>query len=136
MESGCLLCGRRLTPTTRLDVSVWLPVSEDAGGTARTILLHRTCADRLTLAILQSLEARTAQPAARRRVARAGLPLTRRERQVVAHLVDGATNDEIAQRLGVRTATVRNLVSNVMRKLGVRSRTEAAVVALRLGLVR
>ena len=55
--------------------------------------------------------------------------LTDRERDVLGQLTLGLTNREIASRLFVSEKTVRNHVSNVLRKLGLRHRTEAALFA-------
>jgi DNA-binding CsgD family transcriptional regulator len=56
--------------------------------------------------------------------------LTERESQVLNLIAQGMTNAEIAERLFISQKTAANHVSNVLMKLGVRSRTEAAAVAL------
>jgi DNA-binding NarL/FixJ family response regulator len=61
--------------------------------------------------------------------------LTERERDVLRHLARGATNKAIAQALGVGEATVKTHVSNLLAKLGLKSRTQAALHALREGIV-
>lgn len=61
--------------------------------------------------------------------------LTDREQDVLRHLSRGATNKAIARALGVGEATVKTHVSNVLGKLGLKSRTQAAVYALREGIV-
>lgn len=61
--------------------------------------------------------------------------LTVRERDVLELLVSGKTNPEIAEALCITRATVRTHVTNILGKLGVRSRTEAADYAHRHGLV-
>jgi len=61
--------------------------------------------------------------------------LTERELDVLRLLVQGYSNPEIAQRLHLARGTVRNYVSAILGKLGVSDRTQAAVEALRLGLV-
>jgi ATP/maltotriose-dependent transcriptional regulator MalT len=61
--------------------------------------------------------------------------LTPRERQVLSALAEGATNREIAASLFMAEKTASVHVSRILAKLGVRSRTEAAAVAHRLGLV-
>ncbi|MFG1626101.1 AAA family ATPase [Kribbella sp. NPDC049227] len=58
--------------------------------------------------------------------------LTPREREVLAHLVAGRSNGEIAKELVVSVKTVSVHVSNILRKTGTSSRTEAAVLAQRL----
>jgi PAS domain S-box-containing protein len=68
----------------------------------------------------------------------AGTPavdLTRREREILRHLVGGANTAAIAERLCVSRATVRNHVQNLLGKLGVHSRLEAAAYATRHGLL-
>jgi len=57
--------------------------------------------------------------------------LTDRERLVLAHIADGASNREIAVRMGLAEKTVRNYVSNVLAKLGLASRSQAATYAIR-----
>ena len=61
--------------------------------------------------------------------------LTAREREVLALLVEGHTNKRIAEQLFISESTAGVHVSNILGKLGVGSRTEAATVAARLGLV-
>jgi NarL family two-component system response regulator LiaR len=61
--------------------------------------------------------------------------LTARERGVLRLMVEGLGNKEIAQRLGIGDKTVKTHVSNVLSKLGVADRTQAAVLAIRNGLV-
>lgn len=60
--------------------------------------------------------------------------LTEREREVLELLAGGLSNVEIARRLHVSAKTARNHVSNVLGKLGVRTRVEAALKAKESGL--
>jgi len=55
--------------------------------------------------------------------------LTEREIDVLRLLAQGQSNQEIAQHLHISTTTVRSHVSNIMMKLGVSNRTQAALVA-------
>ncbi len=62
--------------------------------------------------------------------------LTPRELEILCLLAQGLDNAAIAQRLVVTVRTVQNHVSTIYDKLGVTSRTEAALVAIRHGLVQ
>jgi DNA-binding NarL/FixJ family response regulator len=59
------------------------------------------------------------------------LPLTDRERQVLREIAIGGTNKEIARSLHIAETTVKSHVRAILDKLGVQSRTQAAVHALR-----
>jgi DNA-binding NarL/FixJ family response regulator len=63
------------------------------------------------------------------------LPLSPRERQILALLGGAASNKEIADRLCLAEGTVKNHVTSILAKLDVRDRTQAAVRARQLGLV-
>ena len=63
------------------------------------------------------------------------LPVTPREREVLSLLATGLTNREIAERLVVSEHTVHRHVTNLLRKLGLPSRTAAAAHAVRQGLL-
>lgn len=60
--------------------------------------------------------------------------LTPREREVLALMVEGMSNPEIAERLVVSRATAKAHVSNVLSKLGVSNRAEAVAVAVQKGI--
>lgn len=65
-----------------------------------------------------------------------GQDLTVREREVLALLVEGLSNSQIAARMSVGSATIKSHVSNLLQKLGVTTRTEAVSLALRHKLIR
>jgi two-component system response regulator DevR len=58
--------------------------------------------------------------------------LTEQERRILDLLADGLTNREIAERMYLAEKTVKNYVSNLLAKMGMQRRTEAAVYAARL----
>lgn len=62
-------------------------------------------------------------------------PLTERELEVLELIVEGASNAEIAQKLYITVGTVKTHVRNILNKLCADDRTQAAVRALRSGLV-
>jgi DNA-binding NarL/FixJ family response regulator len=61
--------------------------------------------------------------------------LNPREREVLRLLADGLSNSEIAERLFLSKGTIQNYVSSLFAKLDVTDRTQAAILALRYGLV-
>lgn len=63
-------------------------------------------------------------------------PLTGRELEVLASIVDGCSNAEISAKLYITVGTVKTHVRNILNKLGADDRTQVAVRALRTGLIR
>ena len=76
-----------------------------------------------------------AQRLRQRRDAEPVEPLTAREKEVLAQLARGASNKEIAYELGITERTARTHVSNILGKLGLASRTQAALYAVEHKLV-
>lgn len=58
--------------------------------------------------------------------------LTNREKEVFELLIDSYTTNEIANALSISEKTVRNHISNVIQKLGVKGRAQAVVELIRL----
>ena len=63
------------------------------------------------------------------------VPLTQRETQVLRHVALGLSNREIGKSLEISVETVKEHVQNILRKIAVSDRTQAAVWAVRKGLV-
>lgn len=61
-------------------------------------------------------------------------PLSEREHEILRAITGGASNREIAEQLFLAEGTVKNHVSNILGKLGVRDRTQAALKAKEMGL--
>jgi NarL family two-component system response regulator LiaR len=106
-------------------------------------LLKNVSADELARAIREAHagrptlapEAAQALIHARREPLKIGFDLTEREREVLALLVEGLNNPEIAERLVVSRSTIKFHVSSILSKLGVASRTEAVALAVKEGLL-
>ncbi len=106
---------------------------KDITGTSRRLIAGET-----VLAADEALELLRVAGHARERdykSQRAIEQLTPREREVLQMLADGLNDKEIAERLHVSTGTVRNHFTNIFKKLGVHSRLQALVFALRHGFV-
>ena len=62
--------------------------------------------------------------------------LSPREMQVIMLIYEGLSNKEISTALGISQNTAKEYTSSVMRKLGAKNRTEAAIKASRMGIIR
>jgi RNA polymerase sigma factor (sigma-70 family) len=96
-------------------------------GAGEWLLTPREIVELLRLAGQQREQCREAEAALAR--------LTAREREVLQALADGLSDREIAARLHISSETVRTHMSNILSKLGVQSRLQALVFALRHGAV-
>lgn len=63
-------------------------------------------------------------------------PLSSREMQILAYVTKGLLNKEIAASLNISQQTVKNHITSILKKLNVKDRTQAAVIALKRGWVR
>jgi DNA-binding NarL/FixJ family response regulator len=115
---------------------------------AKGFLLKDVSLERLTDAIRTVAAGGTLiQPAVTERILRAALeagcqfpsldppdPLTDREVEILRLMTGGYSNREIADALGVAEGTVKNHISSILSKLGVRDRTRAVLKGLEMGL--
>ena len=108
-------------------------------------LLKDISADELAAAIrsaasgkatLSSEAAQVLIQATRESAQKPGFDLTGREREVLALMVEGLNNNQIAGRLFVSVSTAKFHVSSILSKLGAASRTEAVAIALQNDLVK
>lgn len=81
--------------------------------------------------VLHSVQATMAQ----RKSLNADFPLTNRELQVLRHIALGLSNREIGTSLGISVETVKEHVQNILRKINAVDRTQAAVWAVKRGLI-
>jgi DNA-binding NarL/FixJ family response regulator len=138
----------RVLVLTTYSADEWVFDAVRAG--ASGYLLKDTRRDELVAAIKGTLEGKTyldptiagkvmkqvaAGPAAPKPDQRPVEAFTERELDVLGLVAEGFSNPEIAQRLHLAPGTVRNYVSVILQKLGVSDRTQAAVLAIRRGLV-
>jgi PAS domain S-box-containing protein len=123
---------------------VWLDVTtvtvDDEGQSVAVHVLCESVASRRMAAVAEDVAHRLANArpdAATEENAQPDLRrvLTPRELDVLQLLAAGLSTDNIGRQLGLSRATVRSHVQNLLPKLGVHSRIEAAVVALKAGLV-
>jgi NarL family two-component system response regulator LiaR len=94
------------------------------------VQLHPEVAKKLMLAVAAKKE----EPTASRAAMRSEDGLTEREQEVLQLIADGRNNREIAEKLVISEKTVKTHVSNILSKLHLDDRTQAAVYALRHGL--
>jgi NarL family two-component system response regulator LiaR len=90
----------------------------------RAFVNQTTLAPEVAQTLMDALEKTKTHPAA------LGDDLTEREREILTQMIDGLTNREIGQRLGLSPSMVKNHVGNILSKLGVNSRTRAIVLAV------
>jgi DNA-binding NarL/FixJ family response regulator len=146
---------RELSARDRLPATLILTTFDDSDvvldgirAGARGFLLKDVSYQQLIAAIRAVAGGATVfQPAVTQRLLRAGSalrvdaagprePLTGREAEVVRLMAGGYSNREIAAALGTAEGTVKNHVSSILAKFGVRDRTRAVLKALETGLLR
>jgi DNA-binding CsgD family transcriptional regulator len=138
----CFHCGSPLPATSPAVAHGYLPGARGP----QPVFLHDGCSVPVAIEVLgaapspvprreprDEIEETRARAARRRFIREAGL--TAAELAVLPLLVSGATNAEIAARLGYSPHTIKNRVAEILDKLEVRRRGELAVLAVERGLV-
>jgi two-component system, NarL family, response regulator LiaR len=123
----------RLLPAIQAGAAGYLLKNVEPSELARAIyaaqrgeaIIDPTAAARLVRAFADSAGSRAPEPER----------LTRREREVLELIAGGRSNKRIALELGISEKTVKAHVGHVLEKLGVSDRTQAALLAVRDGLV-
>ena len=108
-------------------------VHKTRGVTALTAAIDRILRGEVVVDVPESASAKRSPQ--RRGMRRLAEFLTTRERQCLQFLVDGLDTAQMAERLGVSSATVRTHVQSLLTKLGAHSRLEAASLAVRYRLL-
>jgi DNA-binding NarL/FixJ family response regulator len=91
---------------------------------------HQTSIEQLVAIIERAAPNGGLAPASTHPAANSRAMLTEREREILGLVGAGLANKEIARRLQIEVATVKTHIHNILKKLGVNSRTEAAAVAV------
>ena len=119
---------------TRVRLAGVLRATGDAAGAREAADLAREAAHAIgATPLLAELTAQGSSPAPA--TATGGASLTPRESEILALVAEGRSNGEIGKQLFISTKTVSVHVSNILAKLDAASRTEAAAVARRRGLI-
>ncbi|MDQ3811405.1 MAG: response regulator transcription factor [Chloroflexota bacterium] len=120
----------RVVPAIRAGATSYLLKDVAAADLARAIRAARAGQAQLHPEVARRLMQQVTVP----RKADAGAQLTDREREVLRLVAEGRSNKEIARSLVVSERTVKGHVSNILGKLGLQDRTQAALYAVRHGL--
>jgi DNA-binding NarL/FixJ family response regulator len=123
---------REVVPGVRLVALVACPAEGEvvmrAGAGICGYATHETSVDQL-VRVIEHAAGVPALDASAPPVATAWADLTTREREILAMAGEGLTNKEIARRLQIELSTVKSHMHNILEKLRVRTRTEAAALA-------
>ena len=120
----------RVVPAIKAGATSYLLKDVAAADLARAIRAARAGQAQLHPEVARRLMQQVTAP----RKPDAGAQLTDREREVLRLLAEGRSNKEIARSLVVSERTVKGHVSNILGKLGLQDRTQAALFAVRNGL--
>jgi two-component system, NarL family, response regulator LiaR len=120
----------RVVPAIKAGATSYLLKDVAASDLARAIRGARAGQAQLHPEVARRLMQQVTAP----RKPEAGAQLTEREREVLRLLAEGRSNKEIARALVVSERTVKGHVSNILGKLGLQDRTQAALYAVRHGL--
>ncbi|WP_407549156.1 LuxR C-terminal-related transcriptional regulator [Streptomyces sp. Pv4-95] len=124
-------------PPAAADPARWEEVRE-AHGALRTLaqrIADPSLRQEMLAACGRLAAASSGRPGGAERAEHRGPVLSPREVDVLACVASGATNAEVAERLGLRPETVKGYLRSAMRKLGVHTRLQAVIAARRCGLL-
>lgn len=98
------------------------------------VLISPQVAEKLVEKLFQNTELSTSQPVEKKQEPEWVKDLTSREKEILSMIAKGYNNEEIATRLYIAKQTVKNYVSMIYCKLGVRDRVQASLAAIKAGL--
>jgi DNA-binding NarL/FixJ family response regulator len=98
------------------------------------VLISPRVAEKLVEKLVQNTELLTSQPIEKKQEPEWVKDLTSREKEILSMIAKGYDNEEIANRLYIAKQTVKNYVSMIYCKLGVRDRVQASLAAIKAGL--
>jgi two-component system nitrate/nitrite response regulator NarL len=113
-----------------MDPEDLVPALQDA------MLGNNVVAKELIGSLTRLVQGQTGKPAASQNPINLLSELTPREFEILKHLAEGQSNKEIGRSLDITDGTVKLHVKSILRKLGLRSRVEAAVLAVEQGVGR
>jgi len=123
----------QIVPCAEAGVSGYVPCDasiDDLASTVESVVREESpCSPRIAATLFRRIATLSAAAGAG-----TGAVLSARERQILMLIRGGLSNKEIAQKLAIEVATVKNHVHSVLGKLGVTTRAEAAACAQRVGL--
>ncbi len=108
-------------------------VLKDVAGSELIDTIHRVMAGEVV--IHPRVSKRLVKEISRSNQKQAMIKLTRREHDIINLLVKGSSNKDMAERMYISEKTVKNHLTSIFRKLGVKDRTQAAVFALKNHIV-
>ena len=101
----------------------------------RSVAVGASWWDAIASQEIQTAFQHTSSPSMMTTLSDSANPLTKREQEILALVASGKSNQEIADELYIAPGTVRVHIHTILQKLEVRDRTQAAILAIQMGLV-